>query len=367
MIDVTPCASRPARLAELDALRGLAALAVLLFHFTTRYQQIHGHARPLVWGVPWGHYGVQLFFVISGFVIFVTLDRTRSLSDFVIARVSRLYPAYWTAILLTTAVLWLSGRSDLLRSPWIVLANLTMLQSFLRLPAVDDVYWTLAIELTFYAVLAALWRVGGFRRLNGLLTAWLLLPWVWTYAPLLVGWEPSWLLGLLLVQAHIPYFAIGIATYRLRTGTGARGATGVILFALATVAACQGGAALAAALIVTAAILLIALRGSSPLRWPPLVWLGGISYSLYLLHQMIGYVLIEGLEARGLSPTVAVLIATTAMMLLAALVTDRIERPALRGIRRFYGRWRDRSAGSLTGGGSPRPPSPPAPPSYPES
>lgn len=54
------------RILELDALRGLAALAVVLFHYTTRYDQLFGYSEPLAVNVSWGHYGVDLFFMISG-------------------------------------------------------------------------------------------------------------------------------------------------------------------------------------------------------------------------------------------------------------------------------------------------------------
>jgi peptidoglycan/LPS O-acetylase OafA/YrhL len=54
--------------------------------------------------VPWGYLGVNLFFVISGFVIFMTLDRTLVPLDFVISRTSRLFPAYWAAIIITMVI-----------------------------------------------------------------------------------------------------------------------------------------------------------------------------------------------------------------------------------------------------------------------
>ena len=76
------------RLESVDALRGIAAVAVVLFHFTTRYDQLFIHREPLGFSVPWGHLGVNLFFMISGFVIFMTLDKTRRPADFVVSRFS---------------------------------------------------------------------------------------------------------------------------------------------------------------------------------------------------------------------------------------------------------------------------------------
>jgi peptidoglycan/LPS O-acetylase OafA/YrhL len=77
------------RLEQPDGLRAVAALSVVGFHFTTRYDAALVHAQPLPFGLPFGHLGVALFFVISGFVILMTIDRARSPSDFVFARASR--------------------------------------------------------------------------------------------------------------------------------------------------------------------------------------------------------------------------------------------------------------------------------------
>lgn len=328
------------RIADLDALRGLAALAVVLFHYTTRYGELYGHHGALPFALPCGHFGVQLFFGISGFVIFMTLERTRTLADFAVSRFSRLYPAYWAAMLLTGGIVLAAGMHEVALSPPEFAANATMLQSFASLPSVDGVYWTLSVELAFYAAMALLWRLRLLGRIEPLLIGWMSLHWVWTFAPRLVGAEPSWLLGALLIQQYIPFFAIGIAAYRLRNGGDRRWPAAAIAAAFVTVAACDGPVYLAVAAISAAILLAVALRGLPPLRFPPLVWLGAISYSLYLLHQYIGFALLGRLEGAGLAPGSAILVTLAALLLLASAVTLTVERPALKAIRR---RWRARS------------------------
>lgn len=101
----------------------------------------------------YGWLGVELFFLISGFVICMSCWG-RSVGDFFTSRVTRLYPAYWFAVLATTAVLLLipGGQKPL---PWPdVLTNLTMLQEPLGVRMVDGVYWTLFAELRFYLLFA---------------------------------------------------------------------------------------------------------------------------------------------------------------------------------------------------------------------
>lgn len=325
--------AKPAtRIAELDALRGIAAIAVVLFHYTTRYEAQYGHVTPLPFGAPQGDSGILLFFGISGFVIVMTLDRTRSLADFAASRASRLFPAYWTAIGLTTAVVAVAGMADLAQPPHVVLLNFTMIHGFANVPSVDGVYWTLGVELCFYVVMAAIWRAGLLPRIEPVLIGWLLLRWLWTYVPAMPD-----LVGAVLVQQYIPFFAIGIAAYRMRSGAR-RWPYTVVAAALVTTALCDGPGYFLVALIAAAALLFVALRGAAILRWAPLVWLGTISYSLYLLHQNIGYVIIRMLEAAGLSSTVAVLVTIAVALLLATVVTYAIERPALGWLRARYKR-----------------------------
>jgi peptidoglycan/LPS O-acetylase OafA/YrhL len=325
------------RIEDLDALRGLAAMGVVLFHYTTRYSAVYGERSQLWLDVPWGHFGVQLFFGISGFVIFMTLDRTKSLLDFAVSRASRLYPAYWAAILITTAVVTLAPMDDFARSPVEIAINATMAQSFVAVAAVDGVYWTLSVELAFYCAMAALWKLGLLRRIEPVLLAWMALKWAWKFTPVVLGFEPSWLLGALLIQDHIPFFAIGIAAYRLRSGAGdRRWIFAVIAAALVTVGVCDDLAHLTVTLISTAALTAIALKRIPLLGAAPLVWLGAVSYSLYLLHQVVGFAMLQRLEGAGMWATAAIAITVAAMLALAAAVTFLIERPALRAIRGWY-------------------------------
>jgi peptidoglycan/LPS O-acetylase OafA/YrhL len=88
------------RLQELDALRGIAVILVVFMHITIENDQ----AKDIF---ELGVTGVDLFFVISGFVILLTLEKTKSWQDFVISRFSRLYPAYWVSVTTTTVLMWI--------------------------------------------------------------------------------------------------------------------------------------------------------------------------------------------------------------------------------------------------------------------
>lgn len=324
------------RVGELDALRGLAALGVVAFHYTTFYQQEQGHLQPLGFGFPAGNYGVHLFFLISGFVIFMTLERTRSAMDFVVSRFSRLFPAYWAAMAITAAVVYSIGM-PIQRIPTIdVAVNLTMLQEILGFTHLDGSYWTLQVELFFYLQMLFWCMLGQLKRIRWIIAAWLIMAVIYALTSQL-HLHFSYTLRELLLLRHIPFFALGILFYCLYAGSGDRRAN-IAMIALSLVAI---GVSYAPAYLVAgvACCAIFALFVAGKLRWlraAPFVFLGAISYPLYLLHQAIGFALIHRLEAAGVSSLAAVVATALLLMALATALTYGLERPAMRGIRRWW-------------------------------
>lgn len=337
---MTEPASSKARLAELDALRGIAALAVVLFHYTVKAPEILPRVVTVEYGFPIGNYGVQLFFAISGFVIFMTLERTRSSADFAFARFTRLFPAYWAAIMLTTAALYLLGASELAQPSSVIATNFTMLQGFIYVPAVDGVYWSLTVELAFYLCMWALWRAGALDRIEPILCAWIALRFAWVWFPQL----PTLGSKLLLVD-HIAFFAVGIAAYRVRMGVRRWRDQAPLLVTGLVVVAMIDGSEMALVYCGTAAIFAALIAGLTGfLNAPVLVWLGALSYPLYLVHQNIGYAFIAALEAAGVPPLAATLAALALALGLSQLIHDLIETPSLRTLRSYWKGRRERTA-----------------------
>ena len=77
---------KSSRIIELDAIRAISCLNLLLFHFTYVYQNKYGFESPLGFAFPYGKYGVQLFFMLSGMVNAMTLLSKRKAGDFLAAR-----------------------------------------------------------------------------------------------------------------------------------------------------------------------------------------------------------------------------------------------------------------------------------------
>lgn len=335
---------RDGRVTSLDGLRGLAALAVVGYHYTTDFVEDYAPTGWVAVDLAYGRFGVVLFFIISGFVITTTLERTRSGGDYLVSRFARLFPAYWLAVVVTFVTVSAIGLPGWNRSLPDLLANLTMLQSFMGRPDIDQVYWTLAFELTFYVLMIGLWLSPLRHRLQAVLWAWLSMALLYEYfePDLPLRMAQVWRKLLVLKFAHL--FIAGIALRQLHLH-------GPNVGWLALAAACVAMQALHTELApvwITAflvALVALAVGGWLPLLGcRPLLFLGGISYTLYLAHQHIGYAVLLKLWQAGLRPEFAIAVTLTAAILLATTYTFLVERPALRLIRESWSRRRDASA-----------------------
>lgn len=322
------------RFLELDALRGIAAFAVVLFHYTTRYDQIYSHATPLNFSLPLGYYGVQLFFLISGFVIFLTLEKAQGALDFAASRFSRLYPAYWSAVALTFGVLCLAplpGRAVTVSS---AIVNLTMLQEWFGLPHVDGVYWTLTVELTFYALMLAVFQAGLLKRIVPVSAVWLVVAAI-AQVDSVKGYVPGLVRNLLILN-YAAFFIGGICFYLLRTKGPDKSRT-LLLLGCVSVAALSNKIENVWIVWMFFGIFYAFSRNwIAFLAIPPLVFLGTISYSLYLIHQNLGYVVMRSIEAHGISANLSVLCALITSVGVATVITFLVERPSMRAIRTWY-------------------------------
>jgi len=308
----------------LDALRGLAVLAVLAFHYSVRLPIEYPAVSPLPWALPWGEDGVQLFFAISGYVILMTLDRTAGARAFVWARFLRLFPSYWAGLLFTSLIVLLIGDGHFAMGlmPW--LANWTMLQSWAGLPSVDGVYWSLAVELCFYGLMLMLWKAGLHRHLPLILVAWLPAHLLWAVNPAL-----SWKMGHVLLAEQLPWFAIGMAAWFHRKGQLSPMLALLLGGYAVAIAAAADPRALWVGGVIGGLFVLLEAGGLNWLAVRPLLWVGGISYPLYLVHQYAGFVLIDRLVALGCGTGLAVALVTAAMLLVAWAIARGIEKPCL--------------------------------------
>jgi peptidoglycan/LPS O-acetylase OafA/YrhL len=157
-------APNPLRLGWLDALRGFAAITVVWFHLSPLMLGDRRHLA-IMRHIDLGKYGVLLFFLVSGYVIPMSLERHGSLRRFWIGRLCRIYPAYLAAIALV-GVLALAGwgswqESFRTQTVSAVLGHATMMSDLLGLHGAVRVFWTLSYEMIFYLIVSGLfaWRL----------------------------------------------------------------------------------------------------------------------------------------------------------------------------------------------------------------
>jgi peptidoglycan/LPS O-acetylase OafA/YrhL len=339
------------RLRVLDALRFLAAMAVVFFHFTGRDSLAWGESVRQVFPTLsrvtlYGGFGPYLFFMISGFVVLMSAWGRR-VPAFLASRVGRLYPAYWVAVVLIAVVLVLNreliGTWNAL-GPHGVALNLTMFQSAFGVGHVDGVFWTLWVELKFYALLVIMIMVGITRaRMMALCLVWPVLAW-------LAAQSDAALLAQLLEPAYAPFFCIGILTYLVhRYGwTVSAGlllafnvclglwvsSTHYVSWSLTVAGSAVSVRGIVGLFLLCVAALLVAtLTPVRRLDWRWLTVLGALTYPLYLLHEIPGWVLI-----RSLGPIVPAYVAVAVAVLLALvaawLVHRFVERPLGAHLRR---------------------------------
>ena len=296
----------------MQSLRGLAALWVVLYHLQV-YIDFFGVALLPIPGIRFGWLGVDLFFVLSAYLLgqpFLDRRRRPPLGRFWLDRFWRVAPPYYAAFLLTAVAYtvfapdaWIPGKAW-----W----SLLFLQNFHfeAFIAVNPAFWSLAVEMQFYLLLPFMARLFRGKGWPWALAAFTLLSLLYRAIVYDAGGGAPWALQLegFTLPAFLGHFAVGLAICRIRlldgpVGSGIRRATFALGIALVAVPAWllvpRGsvdfvGLSLAAdtmlrplaALGFGFMVLATASGGwvGRALAWRPLAWLGGISYSLYLIH-----------------------------------------------------------------------------------
>lgn len=321
------------RLLELDALRGLAALAVVCFHYFYRYNEIYGHENIAVSWSNIGHLGVELFFMVSGFVIFWTLSRAEKPLDFIVSRFSRLYPAYWCALLVTFSMVAFFGLPGREVSLFDAVVNILMFQEYLLIPHVDGVYWTLTVELTFYFWIFLFYLKSGLDKIEHVFSFFIFLSILYSFGVLDIP-VPIYKI---FIMKYIPFFTAGICFYKIiNGGKNLKVTICILLFSLASTAVIYS-LKYFCVFTVFYIVFYLALSGRLKfLSFRPFVFMGSISYSLYLLHQNIGYIIINGFYEMSWNPLIGILLSVVLCIVLATFSTKYIETPSLKYLRRSY-------------------------------
>jgi peptidoglycan/LPS O-acetylase OafA/YrhL len=311
------------RIEFIDAIRGIASLIVVLEHGLQAW--LPGY---FAWSNAWvsfGRIGIVAFFMVSGYVVGVTLSR-QTVRVFAIRRFWRLYPIYWIATIFYVAVSLMTGEFNAEITLFVVLINLTMLQGFIGTYSVLGVAWTLGNEIVFYVQSMVAKRFGMLAVSVWIGIGWLLVFGAAAAANLVLNTSVTALAPLMLFSA-----SFGFAIFLRDTAAGkqwiiytvcalvvvpafgwalnAHSEHGSTSFNLSYV----GGVALFAAFY--------AVRNNAMPAWA--LKLGAMSYALYLVHTTV----ILAFEQIHMPAIPLVVIATCISIALAWLAHLYIEKP----------------------------------------
>jgi len=327
----------------LDGLRLVAAVAVLAYHYTAinkaPWQPDAAHQFPVLSNITsYGALGVQLFFVISGFVILLSAYG-RSVGDFVASRVSRLYPAYWASVIAAFVLFRFlqpnSGHDDSITG---FLVNMTMIQEGMNVDHLDGVYWTLWIELLFYVLIAIFLAIGlTEQRVMAFILLWPLVAAVakTSNSKILINflspdYAPLFCAGMALFLIHKFGHSLlrwGLFTFNVFIGTYFANANFVLKSMSYNtgrdLSPVVGGAIMIGIFAVVALVTVTPWAYKGP-RW--LTVAGALTFPLYLFHEAWGWWIIS-LFSGQMSKWGVLAIAVAFSFVVAFLVERWVERP----------------------------------------
>ncbi len=291
------------RVNEIDLLRFFAVLLVVFFHYSFRGYAADGFSAmpyPLLAPIAkYGYLGVDLFFMISGFVILMTASGG-SVRNFVISRLVRLYPAFWACCTITFLVTILIGQPVFSASISQYLINMTMLSGFIGVDSIDGAYWSLFIEIRFYAFVIVILALRKINQACFFLILWLICSFIFEilhinrlrrffiidYSPYFIAgamYFLVWSQGISLTKIGIIIASWGLAIYNSIK----------ILPELEKTYNTTMNSYVVAGLVTSffLVLFLVSIQRTGFIgrnRW---IIVGSLTYPLYLLHQFIGFMI----------------------------------------------------------------------------
>ncbi|WMN15643.1 acyltransferase [Pseudomonas piscis] len=326
------------RINEIDLYRFIAAISVMIFHYAFRgsaYDDLSVMSYPLLIPVAkYGYLGVQFFFMISGFVIFMTATNA-TLKSFIRSRAIRLYPAFWACCTLTFITILIAEDPRFTATLRQYLSNMTMFSGFMHQPSIDGAYWSIFTEIRFYLLISVILILKKMKQAEYFMLAWLL----YTAKTFIVGTDK---LSTPLISEYAVYFIAGASLYLVRDSglTKLRIANLSGSFSLCLYQALHQAeifeptfkSELNEVVISIIVICFFIAMGLSATRKAGLIgkidWstIGAMTYPLYLLHQFIGYIIFNKLYSK--IDTHLLFFGTVALMLCASyLINKFIEVP----------------------------------------
>ncbi|MFL9843495.1 acyltransferase family protein [Flavobacterium rhizosphaerae] len=353
------------RFYQIDFLRFIAALSVLLFHYTFHgytYNESEIYYPEIASVLKYGYFGVHLFFIISGYVILLSIN-DRNTFNFIKSRITRLYPAYWFCVTLTFLCIYFFGQSYFSVNFKDYITNLTMFQQIVGVKHIDGVYWTLTIELKFYSLITIYLLINYFKKINidYFVAIWLLITLSFNFFQV----EKFTLINLFLnLYGYNSLFLAGMIIYRIqKNGNKLLYIIELFLCFISSILLAEREAVYLSLhhhevyisktvvyilfIIFYIVFYLISQNKLKVLNKSYFLKLGLLTYPLYLIHQNIGYMIINHLH-QYINKYLLLILLICFMLFLAYLINNKVEKPFSKFLKEKIETLRDSFKGKLS-------------------
>lgn len=343
------------RITHLDGLRGIAILLVIMFHAYTRWSDMVPYGDSYSeWPIfYYGYLGVQLFFLISGFVILMTLEKCENINNFIYRRWLRLFPAmlicsllvFMTAGFFSHRPLGQPSTADLIPGLTFIEPYIWLKLTGIELNSLEGSFWSLYVEFKFYIIAAILYFLMGSKKLVYALFLCFI---TWFIASQASAVSSSIVISTLhsvtdlLSFEYFGWFAAGAAYYLYTKNNETFWLTTGVVFSL--VSSCiesdfELGAWLAALLISLIFYLSITnVTAQAIMSNKVLLFFGFVSYPLYLLHEnmMISITIMLESYLSVIPSFIYPLIAIAFVCGISYLIANKLEYMVKKAIRNLF-------------------------------
>lgn len=318
------------RIGFLDVFRGLAAVCIVIFHYTLLYSMNYREMFQLDSGnLGWMTFGVQMFYIISGFVVYRSSLNYTDAFTFAKRRVFRMYPTFLLSLILTTLFVFFFPHKVFSISAWQFVLNLTMMGSLFGVDSVDGSYWYLIPEIFFYFFMSGLVMFKLQHKILYVCAVWLVMIFLNTFRPSFIETIFNLRFGL--------FFIVGILFCRVFYKQSTWIEHFMILACLLVSYVVFGdGYRTFGFLLLIIILYLLTFGVFEKLENSFFRFLANISYPLFLIHQTIGITILDFFVENELNYGVSVFIVTLIAIGIATSIHYFYELPLLRMITKKH-------------------------------
>ena len=325
------------RLDYIDTLRGVAIIFVVIYHYTSHYEPEY-LLRNDNWSLEIGKYGwsgVDIFFVVSGYCIGMTIGKITSLFEFVVRRFARLYPGYLVAGILTLIfysffelpgreVDWYTGFMNLIFANFIPGLNYQY---------IDGIYWALIVEIKFYLFFGALYFI--LKDLKKSINFWFIFCLI---GNLVLAIDEKSYIFITSIFPHANLFLLGLTIYYFDKISLINKIL-ILFFSIISLFINDRYDQYEYYFVILLLIVVLVLYKKINFGFKILPYIGLISYTWYLIHNAVGIIIIRELNKLDFQ-IISIFIAIIITFILSILIYNFLEIKSKYKILNFYKKYK---------------------------